>query len=119
MQLNDSTDDFVFDDWKTLAETNPQAFEEKRKRVIEDMIGEASEKHRSRLEGLQWRIDIERKRSSNPFSACVRISNMMLDSVYGERGLVSALKGDIKRREDDSAKIIKIADAKSDAFVEQ
>ncbi|MFC1748632.1 DUF3135 domain-containing protein [Pseudomonadota bacterium] len=112
MQLKDSTATFAFDDWKDLAETNPQAFEQKRRDFIDSFISKASSRHRNRLEGLQWRIDIERRRSSTPLSACVRISSMMLDSVYGDAGLVSALKGDL--REDDSsvAKIVKISEIK-------
>ncbi len=88
---------FVFDDWKELAETNPQQFEKKRKNMIDEIISSTPEHHRHRLEGLQWRIDMERKRSSNPMSACVRISSMMLDSLYGDKGLVMALNGECKR----------------------
>ena len=110
MQLNHSTATFVFDEWKTLAETNPQAFEQKRKDIINSLISGASSRHRNKLEGLQWRIDMERRRSSSPLSACVRISSMMLDSVYGDSGLVSALRGDVHNNANTSAKVIRIAD---------
>lgn len=112
MQLKDSTATFAFDDWKDLAENNPQAFEQKRQDFIDSFISKASSRHRNRLQGLQWRIDVERKRSSNPLSACVRISNMMLDSVYGNTGLVQALKGDIREEAVSNAKIVRIVDIK-------
>ncbi len=114
MQLKDRTKSFVFDDWKELAETDPQAFEQKRQNYIDSFISTAPSQHQGRLEGLQWRIDMERQRSSSPMSACVRISSMMLDSVYGEAGLVSALTGDLLRQRNKvcSARVVKIADIK-------
>jgi len=88
---------FVFDEWKALAETNPEAFEFIRQRMIESLIAEAEDSER--LKCLQWRIDAERKRSKTPMSACVRLSSMMLDSVYGEHGLANALNGNCRRGE--------------------
>jgi len=82
---------FDFDKWKELAETNPEAFEFNRRRVIDALLAKA--KHSDRLRGLQWRIDAERDRSKTPMSACLRLSSMMLDSVYGETGLANALRG--------------------------
>lgn len=107
MQLKNSITTFVFDDWKDLAETNPQDFEQKRRDFIDSFISKASSRYRSRLEGLQWRIDMERRRSSTPLSACVRISSMMFDSVYGDAGLLSALNGDIRKDGNSTAKIVK------------
>ena len=85
--------EFAFDEWKHLASTDPESFEKERERLIRKTISNAPSIYRSRLLRLQWRVDMERKRHSNPMSSCVRISKMMLDSVYGEHGLVSALNG--------------------------
>lgn len=82
---------FVFEEWRNLAESNPEAFEFTRQKMIDSMIAES--KDAERLRRLQWRIDVERQRSSNPLSACVRLSSMMLNSVYGESGLANALQG--------------------------
>jgi len=82
---------FNFDEWKELAESNPEAFEFTRQRMIDSLIDEA--RASDRLRRLQWRIDVERERSATPLSACVRISNMMLNSVYGEGGLAKTLNG--------------------------
>ncbi|ALP54462.1 hypothetical protein Tel_15620 [Candidatus Tenderia electrophaga] len=82
---------FVFDEWKKLAETNPKAFEFTRRKVIDDLINEA--RASERLKCLQWRIDVERERAASPLSACVRLSNMMLNSLYGDGGLAKTLNG--------------------------
>ncbi len=92
--------EFAFDEWKRLASTDPEAFEKKRERLIRKTISNAPSNYRSRLLRLQWRVDMERKRHANPMSSCVRISKMMLDSVYGEHGLVSALNGTSQRQSD-------------------
>ena len=100
---------FVFEEWAALAQSNPQAFEQQRQQLIESFISTAPDRQRCRLERLQWRIDMERKLSPTPLSACVRISGMMMDSVYGKTGLVSAIKGEIDCDVAPSAKVIEIA----------
>ena len=102
---------FVFDEWKELAETNPEAFEFTRQRMIESLIAEA--KASDRLKRLQWRIDVERQRSKTPMSACVRISSMMLDSVYGETGLANALNG--KCRPTGSGEVVNLSKRRQDS----
>ena len=75
---------------------------------IESILSETSGKQRSRLERLQWRIDMERRRAATPLSACARISKMMMDAVYGETGLVSAIKGKVNPDSAPAAKVIEI-----------
>ncbi len=82
---------FDFDEWMALAQSDPAAFEERRRRLIEQAIARAPEAMRQRLRALQWRIDMERDRASNPLSACIRLCNMMWTMVYGENGLMSAI----------------------------
>lgn len=95
---------FVFEEWKELAERNPEAFEFTRQRMIDSLISEARES--DRLMCLQWRIDVERERSKTPMSACVSLSTMMLDSLYGDTGLASALNGTYSSK--DSAEVISL-----------
>lgn len=82
---------FDFDEWTALAQFDPEAFEVRRKRVIADTIAQAPQHMQPRLHALQWRIDMERTRASNPLSACIRLSNMMWKMVYGKNGLVTAI----------------------------
>jgi hypothetical protein len=82
---------FDFDEWKELACSDPDAFEERRKRVIAEAIAQAPQHMQTRLHALQWRIDMERARASNPLSACIRLSSMMWKMIHGENGLMSAI----------------------------
>jgi len=81
---------FDFDEWKSLAELDPVAFENKRRAAIETLLGTTPTKNRPRLRGLQWRVDMERQRSRNPMQSFLRIYSMMWDSVCGENGLLQA-----------------------------
>lgn len=82
---------FNFDQWCALAKSDPEAFEAKRQALIEQTITGAPAHMQQRLRGLQWRVDMERKRAKNPTSACVNIYRMMWTRVYGEGGLLEAL----------------------------
>ncbi len=83
---------FDFDRWAALARDDPEAFEARRQQAINELIANAPEELRQRLERFQWRIDMERARCSNPLQACIRISNMMWDLVYADRGFLWSLQ---------------------------
>lgn len=82
----------VFDDWKVLAESDPEAFEQRRKQVIEQFISSVSADRQQRLRHLQWRIDMERRRCKTPVKSCLHLYTMMWDSVYGSNGLLESLR---------------------------
>jgi hypothetical protein len=82
-----------FDEWRTLASSDPEAFEAMRRKVLQAVIDRAPEKRRQRLQGLQWRVDQVRRRSSSPMAACISLSDMMWESFAGDKGLVEALRG--------------------------
>ena len=81
-----------FDEAMELARTDPEAFERYRQAVIEALIARAPERNRQHLRRLQWRIDQERKRASNPTAACVRLYQMMWESFAGESGLIDTIR---------------------------
>lgn len=81
-----------FDDWAELARTNPNAFEARRRAVIDDFIASVPERNRHHLQCLQWRIDMERKRASTPLAACYQIYHMMWQSFAGDRGMLAVLR---------------------------
>lgn len=83
--------EFDFDTWMDLAKKDPEAFEKKRQSLIKSTIDKAPEELQQRLTGLQWTVDCKIKASKNPLDACVKISQMMMDSVYEEGGLLEAL----------------------------
>ena len=81
-----------FDQWRELARCDPAMFEERRQEAIAEVIRTAPPQRRERLERLQWRIDRERERYSDPMVACAQLSRMMWESVHGPGGLVAHLR---------------------------
>ncbi|MEE9413345.1 MAG: DUF3135 domain-containing protein [Methylococcales bacterium] len=89
---NHSFPKFDFDEWALLAKQNPEAFEIKRRELIENTIARSQPERQQRLRCLQWKIDQIRDRSPTPISACVKLSNMMWDSLTGPGGLKESLE---------------------------
>ncbi len=81
-----------FDDWAQLAQSDPVAFEAQRARVIEDLILGMPEHKQQRMRCLQWKIDQVRAQCKTPMAACVKLSEMMWDSLVGPGGLKDALE---------------------------
>jgi hypothetical protein len=82
-----------FDEWRVLAETDPDEFERRRSDVLEAFIAETPDAVQPHLRRLQWRIDMERRYHwRNPLVATRKIYEMMWSSVYGEDGLLTALQ---------------------------
>ncbi len=69
-----------FDKLKEMAQNNPTELERLRIELCEQLIHEAPEQYRRRLRGLQFRIDMERRKAKSPMAACITISGMMHDS---------------------------------------
>lgn len=82
---------FDFDEWASLAKANPHAFEARRQALIDNFLGQFPDPERRRLRGLQFRIDMERRRARTPMAACIRLSSMMWDSLLGHGGLINAI----------------------------
>jgi len=82
-----------FEQWSELASSDPEAFEDQRKALIDMVISRAPERRQQRLRGLQWRVDQVRNRSSNPLAACISLSDMMWEAFAGNNGLVETLRG--------------------------
>jgi hypothetical protein len=62
----------------SLARRDPAALEALRERLTHEVIRRApTDDARRRLEGLKFRIDMERRRTPDPLAACVRISALM------------------------------------------
>ena len=76
---------------RQLAEQDPQALEALRLQLVDELIAQAPESRQQRLRGLQFQIDMERWRAKTPMAACIKLSQMMHDSLYT---LNLALKGE-------------------------
>lgn len=70
-----------FDALVELAARDPDGLEQLRHAMIEDIITRASHTQRRRLEGLQFTIDMERRRAKNPVQSCMRMTQLMYDRV--------------------------------------
>ncbi len=85
MQLNQSDfNAFNFDEWAALAKGDPDAFELRRTQCLREAITRAPNHAKRRLEGLQFQIDMIRRRAKHPLGACIKISNMMFDCFFNE-----------------------------------
>lgn len=81
-----------FDEWASLAKADPEKFEARRRDIIEAAIARSCPNQQQRLRSLQWKIDQVRKLSPTPIAACVKISNLMWDSLAGPGGLQEKLE---------------------------
>jgi hypothetical protein len=82
--------DFDFDKWAQLAKDDPAEFERQREAALRATIAQAPSEHRQRLEGLQFRLNMERQRSSSPLSSCVRLNSLMWAGFYRLRKELNA-----------------------------
>jgi hypothetical protein len=91
MQEHTGHGDFDFDAWAELAETDPEAFEIKRIKIIGSTIAAAPRRNRQKLRRLQWKLDRIRDSAPTPLAACVRMQELLWDSVLGDDGLLARL----------------------------
>lgn len=83
----------AFDVLVDMARNDPQRLEKLRRRLTEHVIaGATTEQKRKRLEGLQFRVDLERERARSPLAATIKISEMMCHSLADlHRSMVTPL----------------------------
>jgi len=79
---------FDFDEWAELAKLDPELFEDNRRKVIEEHFKQNIENRCSAgkrlLYGLQFRIDMERRKSKNPMDSSIRLSCMLMEHFYSK-----------------------------------
>ncbi len=69
-----------FDELAKMAKEDPEALEALRLSACEELIQSAPQQYQRKLRGLQFRIDMERRKAKTPMAACIKISEMMHDS---------------------------------------
>ena len=65
-----------------MARNDPDGLEELRRRLCDRIIEEAAPARRPRLRGLQFQVDMERRRAGTHLGALIRISAMMHASLH-------------------------------------
>ncbi len=93
-----------------MARKDPQKLETLRRKMTERIINNAeNEQKRRRLEGLAFRVDMERKRARSPLQATIRISELMCHSLADlHRSMVTPLVDD-KPQKNSVATVIEFA----------
>jgi len=86
---------FDFETWAKLAKENPEEFERRRHEEIRKVI-DARPDLRPRLEGLQFRLDAERKLARTPLKACLRMSTLMWESFYDLKDQLDGLAAETR-----------------------
>lgn len=71
-----------FDTLMQLHKEDPEALERLRHDLSTELMNRASAATRHRLEGLQFRINMELQRASNPTARFLRLSDMMHKSFH-------------------------------------
>ena len=72
----------AFDVLVDMARNHPQRLDDLRRVLTQDIIKKATTtQKRKRLEGLQFQVDMERKRARTPLQATIKISEMMCHSL--------------------------------------
>jgi len=98
---------FDFDGWARLASDNPQAFEKKRNRAVEQRIRQAPAHKQQRLRCLQWKLDQIRRTAPSPLAASIRMNQLLWESVAGSDGLLDRLRQPLNaRRRRGTARVI-------------
>ena len=71
-----------FEELLGMARNDPAALETLREELTQEVLANArDEAQRKRLEGLVFKINMERRRSSSPMGATIRLSEMMCRSL--------------------------------------
>ncbi|HAG96573.1 MAG: hypothetical protein CMK83_23720 [Pseudomonadales bacterium] len=84
-----------FDKLREMAQRDPEQLERLRIELCDRLIQEAPEKYRRKLRGLQFRVDMERRRAKSPMAACIAISGMMHDSFDRLRNTLNEAAGNV------------------------
>lgn len=71
----------AFDTLKALADKDPEALETLRNQLVAEVIERAPSHQRAQLQGLQFVLDMERRRAKNPMQCCIRMSQLMHERV--------------------------------------
>jgi hypothetical protein len=98
----------AFDVLVDMARNDPQRLEKLRRKLTEHVIaGATTEQKRKRLEGLQFRVDLERERARSPLAATIKISEMMCHSLADlHRSMVTPLVAEAQPDQARSAKVL-------------
>jgi len=90
-----------------LGRRDPNALQALGRLLTDDVIKHAPRPaSRRRLEGLKFRIEMERQRAPNPLAACARLSQMMFESLSELHTALNEPDGYRKQRETSAGTVL-------------
>jgi len=95
-----------FDLLALLAKDDPDAFEVLREKICQQVIDRAPEHAKKRLQGLQFKVDMERQRSRTNVQACVRISDMMRSALLELNATLNDMPNETKVKSLSKCKVL-------------
>ncbi len=78
-EIPDKLDDFTFDEWCELHDSDPERFESCRLKMLNDLIDAAPDESKPRLRGLMFKMEGESRRSKSQLGYNLRLSSMMME----------------------------------------
>jgi len=99
-------DNFNFEDLAGLALKDPAKFEALRTKLCNDLINSAPKRLHRRLNGLQFTIDMERQKAKTPLAACIKLSQMMHESLAQLQQALSNPEEYMRNKRREEAKVI-------------
>ena len=75
-----------------MAHDDPEGLELLREKLCAQLIDNAPKRYQRRLNGLQFQIDMARKKSNNDLHSCIKISEMMMESYQQLQSAINELK---------------------------
>jgi len=75
---------FDFDEWAQLAKQDKIAFEKRRAATLNKVIAScaSNDNELRKLNGLQFQVDMIRRKHKTAIGACIAISQMLMDHFY-------------------------------------
>ena len=92
-----------FDTLKHWALADPKRLDALLHQQIDALIAQVGPEQQRRLRGLQFRIDCQRRLAKNNMDSCIRIANMMHESVNAMRRQFNHLQDDSLSDQDDGS----------------
>lgn len=70
---------FSLDKCIKLAQDNPEALEDYRKALVKQLINHADPGIQQRLKGIQFKIDMERRKAHTAMDSCLKLHCLMIE----------------------------------------
>ncbi|MDT8427283.1 MAG: DUF3135 domain-containing protein [Pseudomonadales bacterium] len=103
-----------FDTLVSMHQADPEALEKLRTELTNEIFDQSPEFRRRRLQGLQFRINMELRRAKTPEARCIKLSTLMHDSFVELHECLRDPFATLQRKSQGAtAELIQLADRRS------